>query len=110
MTVSLKITLQHFHVHKQLYLTTYYIQQIHITKNKANSSLKVYYETRKDYKNVYIINKIKHMLEFHIKDVSIVKWTDQKYWYIVFEGVLSGTLIIKIMIKEHIPSICFIKL
>lgn len=60
MTVSLKITLQHFHVHKQLYLTTctYYIQQIHITKNKANSSLKVYYETRKDYKNVYIINKI----------------------------------------------------
>lgn len=61
MTVSLKITLQHFHVHKQLYLTTYYIQQIYITKNKANSSLKVYYETRKDYKNVYIINKIQHV-------------------------------------------------
>lgn len=61
MTVSLKITLQHFHVHKQLYLTTYYIQQIHITKNKANSSLKVYYETRKYYKNVYIINKIQHV-------------------------------------------------
>lgn len=33
-------TLQHLNVHKQLYLTTYYIQQIHITKNKANSSLK----------------------------------------------------------------------
>lgn len=54
-------TLQHLNVHKQLYLTTYYIQQIHITKNKANSSLKVYYETRKDYKNVYIINKIQHV-------------------------------------------------
>lgn len=53
-----------------LYLTTYYIKQIHITKNKANSSLKVYYETRKYYKNVYIINKIQHMLESHIKDVS----------------------------------------
>lgn len=63
-------TLQHLNVHKQLYLTTYYIKQIHITKNKANSSLKVYYETRKDHKNVYIINKIQHMLESHIKDVS----------------------------------------
>lgn len=68
MTVSLKITLQHYNI--SMFINYCNIQQIHITKNKANSSLKVYYETRKDYKNVYIINKIQHMLESHIKDVS----------------------------------------
>lgn len=49
------------------------------------------------------------MLEFYIKDV-FSKMDGLEVLVYCFWGMFSGILIIKIMIKEYILLICFIKL